>query len=54
MSKEVKIGLVSLLLGLGLGLSFGLGYLLGSDIQTQDPSFTSVEQAWNIILNDYV
>ncbi|MCJ7764151.1 MAG: S41 family peptidase [Dehalococcoidales bacterium] len=54
MSKEVKIGLVSLLLGLGLGLSFGLGYLLGGDIQTQDPSFTSVEQAWNIILNDYV
>ena len=54
MSKEVKIGLVSLLLGLGLGLSFGLGYLLGDDTQTQDSSFASVEQAWNIILNDYV
>ncbi|MFC1875314.1 S41 family peptidase [Chloroflexota bacterium] len=54
MSKEVKIGLVSLLLGLGLGLSFGLGYLLGDDTQIQDPSFASVEQAWNIILNDYV
>jgi len=54
MSKEVKIGLVSMLMGLGLGLSFGLGYLLGGDMQTQDPSFTSVEQAWNIILNDYV
>jgi carboxyl-terminal processing protease len=55
MSKEVKIGLVSLLVGLGLGLSFGLGYLLGGDVQTEgDPHLASVEQAWNIILNDYV
>jgi carboxyl-terminal processing protease len=55
MSKEVKIGLVSLLVGLGLGLSFGLGYLLGGDVQTEgDPHLASVEQAWNIILNDYI
>jgi len=55
MSKEVKTGAIGLLLGLGLGLAFGLGYLLGGDVQTQDdPHLTSVEQAWNIILSDYV
>jgi len=56
MSRGVKIGLVSLLLGLSLGLSFGFGYFLGSPIPTPAPdvAFASVEQAWNIILNDYV
>ena len=56
MSRGVKIGLVSLLLGLSLGLSFGFGYFLGSPIPTPTPdvAFASVEQAWNIILNDYV
>jgi carboxyl-terminal processing protease len=54
MSKEVKIGIVSLLLGLCLGLFFSFGYLMGGDSQTQEPTLASVEQAWNIILNDYV
>ena len=56
MSRGVKIGLVSLLLGLSLGLSFGFGYFLSSPIPTPAPdvAFASVEQAWNIILNDYV
>ena len=54
MSKDLKMGLVSLLVGLGLGLSFGLGYLLGNDIPSTDESFVSVEEAWETILNEYV
>jgi carboxyl-terminal processing protease len=54
MSKELKTGLVSLLIGLGLGLSFGLGYMLGNDIPTTEASFASVEEAWQTILNEYV
>ncbi len=56
MSRGVKIGLISLLLGLSLGLSFGFGYFLGSSVPTPAPdaAFASVDQAWNIILNDYV
>jgi len=54
MSKEVKIGLVSLLLGVFLGLFFSFGYLLGGVSQTQEPALASVEEAWDIILNDYV
>jgi carboxyl-terminal processing protease len=56
MSKGVKIGLASLLIGLSLGLSFGFGYFLGGTTTelAPEPAFASVEQAWNIILSDYV
>ncbi len=35
-------------------ISFGFGYILGVVAAPQDPAFASVEQVWNIILNDYV
>ena len=35
-------------------VSFGFGYILGVVAAPQDPAFASVEQVWNIILNDYV
>ncbi len=35
-------------------ISFGFGYILGIVAAPQDPDFASVEQAWDIILNDYV
>ncbi|HEX79510.1 MAG TPA: S41 family peptidase [Dehalococcoidia bacterium] len=55
MSRELKMGAISLLLGLGLGLAFGLGYLLGGDMQApSDPHLVSIEQAWETILNEYV
>ena len=35
-------------------ISFSFGYILGIVATPQDPAFTSVEQAWDMILNDYV
>ena len=35
-------------------VSFGFGYILGMVATPQDPAFASVEQAWDMILNDYV
>jgi len=46
--------LLSLLSVVVIVISFGFGYVLGIVAAPQDPAFASVEQAWNIILNDYV
>ncbi len=46
--------LLSLLSVAILVISFGFGYILGIVAAPQDPAFASVEQAWNIILDDYV
>jgi len=46
--------LLSLLSVAVIVISFGFGYVLGIVAAPQDPAFASVEQAWNIILNDYV
>jgi len=46
---------ITLLLGVVLALSFGAGYALGTRIlPSQGQGLDSVEQAWNIILHDYV
>ena len=55
MSKKMKIAVVTLLLGVLLALSFGAGCALGNKIQPdQAQSLDVVEQAWNIIFDDYV
>ena len=55
MSKTMKIMVITLLLGVVLALSFGAGYALGTRIlPSQGQGLDSVEQAWNIILHDYV
>jgi len=55
MSKGVKLGLISLFLSASLVLSFGVGYALGIGTTPElSRGFESVEQAWNIILHDYV
>ncbi len=46
--------LLSLLSVVIIVISFGFGYVLGIVAAPQDPAFASVEQAWNIILDDYV
>ncbi len=53
MSTKTKIWL-SLLLVAALIVSFGFGYSLGFVATPSGAAFDSVEQAWNIILNDYV
>jgi carboxyl-terminal processing protease len=53
MLKTIKIIAVSLLLAATIALSFGAGCALG--VKTPPtPSLDTVEQAWNIILQDYV
>lgn len=53
MSKKTAI-LISLLSLIIFIISFGFGYILGLVATPQDPAFTSVEQVWDTILNDYV
>ena len=54
MLRGTKRGLIIVLLVASLVLSFGLGYGLGLEAHPSGLAFTSVEQAWNIILSDYV
>ncbi len=54
MLKGVKLGLIVILLVASLVLSFGFGYGLGIESSPSGPAFASIEQAWNIILSDYV
>ena len=54
MSKKVKLTVVTLLLLASLVLSYGIGYVAGSEAVLEPQGFESVEQAWNIILRDYV
>ncbi len=54
MSKKVKLTVVTLLLLASLVLSYGIGYVTGSEAVLEPQGFESVEQAWNIILRDYV
>ncbi len=46
--------LLSLLSVVIFVIAFGFGYILGLVASPQDPAFASVEQTWNIILDDYV
>jgi carboxyl-terminal processing protease len=55
MSNRARVGLVSLAVGLGFGLFFNLGYFVGGGGGwSADPELASVEQAWSVIVNDYV
>jgi len=55
MSKRIKIMVVTLLLVVSLASSFGVGYALGSrTLPSPSQGLGSVEQAWNIIFQDYV
>jgi carboxyl-terminal processing protease len=47
----ILLGLLSVAI---LIISFGFGYILGLVATPQDPAFASVEQVWDIILDDYV
>jgi carboxyl-terminal processing protease len=53
MSKTIKIIAVTLLLAASIALSFGAGCVLGEKTTTV-PSLDTVEEAWNIIFQDYV
>jgi len=53
MSKTIKIIAVSLLLATIVVLSFGAGCALGARTSSE-PGLDIVEQAWNIIFQDYV
>ncbi len=53
MSKRMKIVAVSLLLATIIALSFGAGYVTAIR-NSSEPGLDVVEQAWNIILQDYV
>ena len=55
MSKTIKIITISLLLAAIVALSFGAGCVLGSRNSTEpEPGLEVVEQAWDIIFQDYV
>jgi len=55
MSNRVRVGLVSLAVGLGFGLFFSLGYFVGGGQGLAgDRDLASIEQAWDVIINDYV
>jgi len=53
MSTKTKILLAFIVVGLLL-TAFSLGYGYGLVDDPADPAFASVQQAWNIILSDYV
>lgn len=53
MLKTIKIIAVSLLLTATIALSFGAGCVLGVKAPPP-PSLDTVEQAWSVILQDYV
>ncbi|MFQ6122011.1 MAG: S41 family peptidase [Dehalococcoidales bacterium] len=55
MSKRMKFILISLLLVTVLALSFGIGYDLGNRTPPSSrEGLENVEEAWDIILNEYV
>ena len=54
MPRKTKILLISLLSVAILVLAYGFGYGLGLRDSPSGPAFASVEQAWDIILSDYV
>jgi len=55
MSKRIRFMLISLLLVAVLVLSFGIGYDLGSrTLPSPTEALESVEQAWDIIFDEYV
>jgi carboxyl-terminal processing protease len=54
MSRKAKLWLITIFSVAVLLLAFGFGYGLGLRASPSGPAFASVEQAWNIILNDYV
>jgi len=55
MPKAIKIIVITLVLVASLALSFGAGCALGSETPpSPEQNLDVVEQAWNIILNDYV
>jgi carboxyl-terminal processing protease len=55
MTKSMKITLISLLLVAIIALSFGIGYNLGSEPPPSLPQgLEKVEEAWEVILNEYV
>ena len=53
MSKRIKILAVTLLLASVIASAFGIGCVLGEKTATA-PSLDTVEEAWNIIFQDYV
>ena len=53
MSKIIKILVVTLLLAATITSAFGIGCILGEKTATA-PSLDTVEEAWNIIFQDYV
>jgi len=53
MSKTIKILVVTLLLASVIASAFGIGCVLGEKTATA-PSLDTVEEAWNIIFQDYV
>ncbi len=54
MSGRAQSTVITLLVVVGIFLSFGVGYILGLGTSPSGEGFASVEQAWNIILRDYV
>ncbi len=54
MPRKIKILLISLLSVAILVLAYGFGYGLGLRDSPSGPAFASIEQAWDIILSDYV
>ncbi len=55
MSKTIKIIVITILLVVSLALSFGAGCALGNEIPPgTNQGLDVVEQAWNIIFQDYV
>ena len=55
MSKSIKIAVITLLLGIILALSFYAGCALGSRANpSAQVGLDTVQQAWNIIFDDYV
>ena len=55
MPKTIKIIVITLLLATSLALAFGVGCALGTGTSPAPrQGLDSIEQAWNIIFNDYV
>ena len=54
MSTRAKLWLITIFSVMVLLLVFGFGYGLGLRVTPHGSAFTSVEQAWDIIINDYV
>ena len=54
MSRQAKLWLVTIFSAVVLLIAFGFGYGLGLRASPSGPAFASIEQAWDIILSDYV